>query len=262
MDMRWRSALVWAAGILLLIYLSSVFWRGNVTPEELAALSSPAEVGTGLCAAYLGFDRFRYHNRFKTLASRIIKMYGDGPSMIEQSLRDGSLTNDEKNLLHLLRLCGDEAGKVWFDQHPQILKNNEFAKSLEGRRLKRLLVKYRDRRVVIILLTTLCGWLLLSAFLQVMPQIWTKVMPSRWVLLPAATLVLAGFVAPAAGFLYSEATFRRVSISAGSWGDSISNMLNRLAGAAPVPIPVSPTKPEPKPPTRKTPPSPAARRRK
>lgn len=255
MDMRWPSALAWATGILLLIYLSSVFWHGNVKPGDLAALSSPAEVGTGLCAAYLGFDRFRYHNRFKALARQIMKMYGAGPSMIEQSLRDGSLTNDEKNLLHLLRLCGDEAGKAWFDQHRQILEDNQFAKSVEGRRLKWLLVKYRDRRIVIILLTTLCGWLLLSASLQVMPETWTKVMPSRWVLLPAATLVLAAFVAPAAGFLYSEATFRRVSISAGSWGDSISNMLNRMAGSVPAPVP--PTKPKPQ--TRKAPSSPAAR---
>jgi hypothetical protein len=178
-----------------------------------------------------------------SIADRIARGKARGLHILIASQSDGNLNADEIGVLTVYELAGDKDVREFLHRHPNALDNSEFLKTISGRALVAMLKVQIDRLLVMVLVTVLCLWDLLSSTLRLTDAQVTTWMPSAQILCPAIIATAMGFVLPAAFFAGSKLVFIAVEDYMKQRFDSIAVNMNRMAEKLqpPAASPASPT---------------------
>lgn len=223
-----------------------------IKSEHLGALSSAAEVSIGICVAYLGFDRFRYHTRVLALAEDLAKSMTDRATFEKKAREDENLDSDERGVLFFYRLAGHELGDLP-GANGQATREHDFARGLTGLLGKIALRGGFDRRCVQAALIILASYVFLAAIAGLRlthPGLlgWTEwpmyyglqLAKPTAISAPSVRLewmglfgILFGYAAPGLSFIINDSILRGCKRSAISWKKSITGKAQAAAQAAP-----------------------------
>lgn len=179
-------------------------------------MTSPLEVAIGVCVTYLGFDRFRYHQRAKKLIDKFGKQVATPSAMLAAMKKDGLQTH-ERDFLACLYHCGGPELAELIEPDKKEVFDGEIMKTMHGALMSFVLKHTADRKAVQGLLVALClvqlavAWVL---YTQDAPPEW---MGAQWVGNTIFGLVLAAFLVPAVAFGLSERMLGELRKASDRW---------------------------------------------
>lgn len=198
----------------------AIFSLSNPRPldeRQVQALGHAVDVSIALCVGFLTLDRFRTHRKVSDLAGAILK---DIPKskLLERFERDLA-NSDEMAFITLLYFAGDDdVAATLATRSVEPLTRTDFFRSWRGWSLDWLLRARVDRKVVILVLVTLCAWQFAAAVLELRPA-WANFLRARsaWGVLGLAS---CGFLLPGMAWIWAERTLDSIKQSTVTWKES------------------------------------------
>jgi hypothetical protein len=171
--------------------------------ERLTPICGPLEVAIGISVAYLGFDRFRYHQRARDILNKIAKAVAPPQVLLDKMLSDG-LTQVERDFLAALFHCGDADTIKLIEPHKPAVLDGEMMKSWLGLAMSWILKKTIDRFAVQIILVILLAIELFIAWAVYVNASLPSWLNGTWVGDLIFVVILLAIVVPALAFCISE----------------------------------------------------------
>lgn len=206
----------------------------NISATQLSAIGGPNEVAIGICVAYLGFDRFRYHARARALISSVAKNIAAPKDLLDAARKDG-LTQVERDILAALYHCGDEDTVALIEPHKAEVFDGDFMKTAPGVLMAQVLKYKIDRRIVQGLIAILCLWELYRAFVLYTHPEQLGWMGRHWVGWVTFGVVALAFLVPSVAFAISEFMMNGLKSATKRWARDEKTRQERAAAGAGIP---------------------------
>ncbi|MHB8286161.1 MAG: hypothetical protein ACYDD1_15995 [Caulobacteraceae bacterium] len=241
----WIALIVWA------------FWGRGLKPLDVAdiqGLGHVVDVGTAICLAYLGLDRFRYRRRINELADKLAEKV-DGRTAVLRLMEDGKkLTIAHRFILALYASAGDAQIRASIKAKKHDLKSAEFIGTFRSAAAWMLIGNQVDWFVVVILTTSLCTWQFYAAGLEIFVleaghrsfPVFADIVPTHRLALLAYVLAICSYALPAAAFAVNESLFSSLKNSINTWTDALAEEEQckaesaKITGLTPIPSSLNP----------------------